>query len=213
MFKNSSIRKKLIAGIILGGIIPSLIGGMYIVYSSRQWMYKNNIESNKIMLMQMAEYVDEAILKNMEDLGSTVSADSRLKTAEGSLRNYKDFSPQILTQEPSQKEKEIYELFKNIKENNTKISFISYGTSDGGYVEYPEFNPQESYDPRERDWYKNALEREETAVSEPYITSVSKEAVVSIDKRVVSEGKTVGVLSITINIQDFMKNISMIRYG
>ena len=213
MFKNSSIRKKLIAGIILGGIIPSLIGGMYIVYSSRQWMYKNNIESNKIMLMQMAEYVDEAILKNMEDLGSTVSADSRLKTAEGSLRNYTDFSPQILTQEPSQKEKEIYELFKNIKENNTKISFISYGTSDGGYVEYPEFNPQESYDPRERDWYKNALEREGTAVSEPYITSVSKEAVVSIDKRVVSEGKTVGVLSITINIQDFMKNISMIRYG
>ena len=113
MFKNSSIRKKLIAGIILGGIIPSLIGGMYIVYSSRQWMYKNNIESNKIMLMQMAEYVDEAILKNMEDLGSTVSADSRLKTAEGSLRNYTDFSPQILTHEPSQKEKEIYEFFKN----------------------------------------------------------------------------------------------------
>lgn len=213
MFKKSSIRKKLIAGIILGGIIPSLIGGMYIVYSSRQWMYKNNIENNKIMLRQMATYVDEAILKNMEDLVSTASADSRLKTAGGSLKNYTDFSQQILTQEPSDKEKEIYEFFKNIKDNNKNITFISYGTSDGGYVEYPEFNPQESYDPRERDWYKNAVQREGTAISEPYITKVSKEAVVSIDKKVVSEGKTVGVLSITINIQDFMKNISMIRYG
>lgn len=213
MFKKSSIRKKLIAGIILGGIIPSLIGGMYIVYSSRQWMYKNNIENNKIMLRQMATYVDEAILKNMEDLVSTASADSRLKTAGGSLKNYTDFSPQILTQEPSEKEKEIYEFFKNIKDNNANITFISYGTSDGGYVEYPGFNPRESYDPRERDWYKNAIDREGTDVSEPYLTKVSKEAVVSIDKKVVSEGRLVGVLSVTINIQDFMKNLGMIRYG
>lgn len=213
MFKNSSIRRKLIAGIILGGIIPSLIGSIYIVDSSKKWMYKNNLDNNKIMLEQMATYVDGVILKNMEDIVSAVSSEKRLMTANGSIKKYTELSPQILSQKPSQKEKEIYDLFRNIKDNNENITFISFGTSDGGYVEYPQFNPKESYDPRSRDWYKNALKKEGVSISEPYLTKVSKEIVVSVDQRVVNEGKTVGVISLTINIQKFISSLKMTKYG
>ncbi|WP_051188609.1 bifunctional diguanylate cyclase/phosphodiesterase [Proteocatella sphenisci] len=213
MFKNSSIRRKLIAGIILGGMIPSLIGSIYIVDSSRNWMYKNNLDNNKIMLEQMAVYVDGVILKNMEGIVGAVSQEERLMTASGSIKKYTEFSPQILSQEPSQKEKEIYDLFKNITENNENITFISFGTSDGGYVEYPQFNPKESYDPRSRDWYKNALEKEGVSISEPYLTKVSGEIVVSVDKRVINEGKTVGVISLTINIEKFISSLKMTKYG
>ena len=213
MFKNSSIRRKLIAGIILGGMIPSLIGSIYIVNSSRNWMYKNNLDNNKIMLEQMAVYVDGVILKNMENIVGAVSSEQRLMTANGSIKKYTEFSPQILAQKPSQKEKEIYDLFKNIKDNNENITFISFGTSDGGYVEYPQFNPKESYDPRSRDWYKSALEKEGVSISEPYLTKVSKEIVVSVDQRVVNEGKTVGVISLTINIEKFISSLKMTKYG
>lgn len=213
MFKNSSIRRKLIAGIILGGIIPSLIGSIYIADSSKKWMYKNNLDNNKIMLEQMATYVDGVILKNMEGIVSAVSSEKRLMTANGSIKKYTELSPQILSQKPSQKEKEIYDLFKNIKDNNENITFISFGTSDGGYVEYPQFNPKESYDPRSRDWYKSALEKEGVSISEPYLTKVSKEIVVSVDQRVVNEGKTVGVISLTINIEKFISSLKMTKYG
>jgi len=93
------------------------------------------------------------------------------------------------------------------------ITLVSLGTEDGGYVEYPEFRPSAPYDPRVRPWYMEALKRGGVNISEPYQTSVSEDLVVSIDRPVKRGLNTVGVVSLTMRLEDIMSAVNGQKYG
>lgn len=213
MFKRLSIRNKLIASILIGCFIPYLIGGLYIKNRTEEWLYNNNIEHTNLLLQQTAQRADESILKNMENLASMIAADERIVNIDSGINSYVDYAADTFKYRLSEREAEIMEYFDTITASHDIITMISIGTEEGGYIEYPKFKPTAPYDPRTREWYMTAIDKNETVISEPYITKVSKELVISVVRSVASGGKNIGVVCVTIKLDNLMKGINSMKYG
>lgn len=213
MFEKFSIRNKLIISIFIGCLIPYLIGGLYIKNKTEDWLYNNYIERTNLFLRQTATDVDAAILKNMDNLVSMIAMDERIINVDSTVNSYINYDASTFKPHTSESESEIMAYFRTIKDNHSIISMISFGTEQGSYIEYPSFKTEIPYDPRTREWYINTIHKKDTVILEPYITKVSKDMVISLTRRVVLKDKTIGVVCLTIKLDDLMKEINNIKYG
>ena len=213
MFNKFSIRKKLILSIFIGCLIPYIFGGVYIKNKAETWLYNNNNEQTNLLLSQKAETVDESMLKNIDNLVSTLVVDERVQNASSIVQSYINYNPTTSSPQYSKSEDELMAYFGSIKDSFDVLNTISIGTEEGRYLEYPSFNPTGPYDPRTRDWYSNAIRGNETIISEPYMTKVTNDMVISLAKSVTSNGKKIGVVCLTIKVDDFMKEVMELEYG
>lgn len=213
MLDNFSIRNKLIICILVGCLIPYLLSSFYIKNKTEEWLYKSNIEHTNIMLQQAADHVDDSVLKNTEDLISIIAEDERLLHTYSQIHSYIHYDPSASPLDAAESESEILKYFRQIKENQDIIEFVSFGTEEGGYAEYPDFNPPGPYDPRGRQWYLNAIHKEDAIISEPYITKVTNDLVISVDKSVTLDHKKIGVVSLTIKLDQLMNKINGLKYS
>lgn len=213
MFKNLSVRKKLIYSMLLICLIPFSLGILYIKGETEKWLYQNSIMHTQTVLRQITQHVDESILVAMKDMTSMLVLDENILNVDSGINNYTSFDPGKYNYTNTENERKISSLFKSVVDTHHIVAFVSYGTEFGGYIEYPKFNPSSPYDPRERAWYTSALASDDIVVSEPYETKVTKELVVSIDKKVVKDNKTIGVVSLTIRLEDIMADVSAVTLG
>ena len=213
MLNKFSIRNKLIISILIGCLIPYLIGGLYIKSETEEWLYNNNIEHTNLLLRQTAERVDESILKNIENLTSMIALDERVIHVASNINSYIDYAADTFEFQFSDSEAEITEYFRTIKDTQDIVTMISIGTEEGGYIEYPGFKPAAPYDPRTRGWYIDAINQKETVISEPYITKVTKELVISLSKSVTLNDKNKAVVCVTIKLDNLMKGINDLKHG
>ena len=58
--------------------------------------------------------------------------------------------------------------------------------------------PPEGFDITERDWYKMAIDNDDIAITEPYLDQQTGQYCVTFSKRVVCDGRTIGVFGIDI---------------
>lgn len=213
MLEKLSIRKKLIISILLGCLLPYLIGSLYMRDKQEEWLYDNNVKHANVLLRQTAEQVDSSVLKLTQSLISMIVMDERITNVDPGINSYVNFGTKDFELHTTKCESEIMSFFRSIKETHGIITFVSFGTENGGYIEYPAFNPKAPYDPRVRGWYMNAISQDKAVISEPYVTNVTKDLVISVDKSVVSKGRKIGVISLTIGLDNIMKNIDQLNYG
>lgn len=96
------------------------------------------------------------------------------------------------------------------KESEPSVLYAYVGTPDGRMICYPDDGSiDESYDPRERDWYKQAVQKKDQLfITDPYFDTTVNAMVVSIVKGMLdSKGQLVGVLAIDFSLEEF-KNFS-----
>jgi len=208
MIKWQSIKTKLVIGILIACLIPYMIAGFYLKLNMEQWLFNENVEHDQVMLQQAAERIDASILERMKDLINMMSKNEDVINVDPNIRNYLNLSQRVNEEDIVENERRIIEYFKSIKETHNMITFLSYGMENGSYIEYPAFNPRDVYDPRKRDWYINALLREEAHASEPYLTQVTNDTVFSIDRHVKKDDEVIGVLSLTIRLGTLMEEIN-----
>ncbi|HAS73154.1 MAG TPA: hypothetical protein DCS67_03320, partial [Clostridiales bacterium UBA8960] len=208
-----SIRRKLIISVLLASLIPLSLGIIYIVKSTESWLYKDHTKNSLLLLQQTAEHVDHSLLINAQNLTDMIASDERLIHVSHDINQYTDFDPLTFDMNTSESEASISRFFKAIYDTHKLMTFISFGTEFGGYIEYPQFNPSAPYDPRVRPWYINAKMNAHTLISEPYETQVTKELVISVDSVVMNEAEFIGVVSLTISLDNLMHDISKISYG
>lgn len=213
MFKRLSIRRKLIYGILFGCLIPYILGGFYIKAVTEEWLYNNNLEYSNRLLFQTAKHVDESILKNMENIVSMVAIDSRVTNANSDINTYVDFDSASFVRKNSDSEAAIASYFETIKTTQDFLALVAYGTESGGYIEVPTFNPTAPYDPRVRPWYMNTISTDQVVFSEPYVTKVSNELVFAVSKSVMQGDEKIGVASLTVKLEDLMKDINKLKNG
>lgn len=213
MFNKLSIRNKLIISILIGCLLPYIIGGLYITNNTEKWLYNNNIENTNIMLRQTAEYVDDSILKHMKNLISMIAIDERIINVDSEVNSYVYFDANTFEFRTTRSESEIMSYFRSIKETQDMVTLVSFGTEEGGYIEYPIFKPSEPYDPRVREWYRNALSQNQALISEPYVTKGTRYLIISVDKTVTSNYKKIGVVSLSIKLDDLMKHLNAFEHG
>ncbi|WP_051569150.1 EAL domain-containing protein [Alkaliphilus transvaalensis] len=213
MRKQPSIRNKIIFSIILTCFLPYFIGIYFIKNVTEDSFHKSTLEYTNQLLRQTAGSVDEIILKNTQNLLFLMINDPRILLVDDSIRSYINLTNNTSLTQPSQQEEAILEFFQSISDSHEMIKMVSLGTEWGAYIEYPNFKPSTSYDPRNRKWYIDAITVDKPVISEPYITQITEELVISIAQRVTLEDNTIGVISITISLEDLMYQINNLHYG
>ncbi len=107
---------------------------------------------------------------------------------------------------------EIQKLLKFYQVTHPEVDIVYTGNEDGVYVMEPaELGVPEGYDARERDWYKQAMERKgEVIISEPYVAASTGEMVITLSKTI-DDGT--GVVGIDINLNKLQEVVQNIRIG
>jgi len=211
---NSSIRNKLLFAIFLGCLIPYFIGGVYLKSYTEGWLYRDNVENTNQLLYRVGELIDQSLVGDMKQEVTLLSYVDSVEKANNNLQNYTEYDRSTFRYQPSEIEKSIEEQFRLLKTSHKAVNFVFLGTEDGGYMEYPRFQAVQPYEPRLRPWYQYTIHNQEIRVSEPYLTKVSNEMVVSFTKRIKNrEDAEVGVIGITVNLYDLTTTINNIKIG
>ena len=211
---KSSIRNKLLFAIFIGCLIPYIIGGIYLKSYTENWLYRYNVENTNQLLYRVGELIDQSLITDIKQEVSMLSYVDSVKNSNSNLLNYTEYDRNTFRYEPTEVEKTIEEQFRLMKISHPAVNFVFLGTEDGGYMEYPRFQAIQPYEPRLRPWYQYTIHNENIRVSEPYLTNVSNEMVVSFTKRIkTNEGSAIGVIGITVDLYDLTTNINNIKIG
>ncbi|QKF79343.1 Cache sensor-containing MCP-domain signal transduction protein [Campylobacter armoricus] len=121
----------------------------------------------------------------------------------------------------------INSLTKYIKENQNNLNseqytslLKSFGDSLGFDLTYVGFEngfmyrsngnnqtAESGYDPRTRGWYKEAKEKKELVVTEPYISSSMKKPTISYASPIIENGKVIGVVAADYDLKKFSEEV------
>ena len=213
MWKKSSMRGKLMLTILLGCMLPYFAGGFYLNERINQSLYQSSIENSRKVLEQVSEQINQSLIQDMQEEVDLVASFDIVKNATGNLNNYTEFHKDSFVYQEYKVEKELEGYFQKLTENHKNLNFIFLATENGEYMEYPKFSPDETYDPRERSWYKEAIKKDEVYISEPYITSITNEMVISFSKSIWNNDQKIGVIGITVNLDELSDSISQIHFG
>ncbi len=108
----------------------------------------------------------------------------------------------------------VYQLLDLTNNNNSNINNIYFAPIGGIFLDSPKTEGDESFDPTERDWYKDAIEKNGAVnISQPYQDTFTKEWVASVSVAVKDNEKIIGVIGADINYKYLSKVLSHLRVG
>ena len=105
----------------------------------------------------------------------------------------------------------LYKELIAITDKNSEILAAFVGFDDKRYLSGDQLPVDKDYDPRERDWYKDAMEYDHPYVSIPYEDASSGQTVITVSTQIKKDGKTIGVLGIDIFMKDIKELINGIK--
>ncbi|PKG23798.1 methyl-accepting chemotaxis protein [Niallia nealsonii] len=168
-----TIKKKLLVAFLLLAVVPVIIIGT-ISYLNGTKTVKTQINyAAKESIKLLDQYITDTVEPKVKD------ADYFAETI--SKQN-------IQINEGSELRKRLEE-YASIHPENASI-FL--GTTEGVMVQYPKKELPKGYDPRERDWYKNAENTSNTVISDAYL-SASGDQVVTISKKLKDGSGVIGI--------------------
>jgi two-component system chemotaxis sensor kinase CheA len=186
-----NLKNKLIISFVAILTIPSITIGVLSYKSAKQ-----EIESKLIL---SAEENVEVLDEILTDTITPIIKDVEMLSKKINTSHYEgDESPQI---------REIFSQYVGLRE---EILYVFVGTNKGLAVQEPRSKETEDYDPRERPWYKEAMEKKgQVVITAPYV-STSGDVIVSIVKKVNDNS---GVVGIDLNMNKIAKLTQMVKIG
>ncbi|WP_339282875.1 methyl-accepting chemotaxis protein [Oceanobacillus sp. FSL K6-3682] len=185
IFKAKGIRFKLVLSFFLILLVPGIIIGVITYFSSI-----NTVEN------QQMNQVDE--LNTMLD--QTINNQFELK------KNDAEVMSEMITAEEIDNPDELNRIFSQYTRLHKEVTEIYVGTPEGAFFNQPVLDVADDYDPRERDWYKEAMDNPgEVIISNPYVSASGDGAIgVSVSKTL-EDGS--GVIGIDVSI-DFIQSLA-----
>ena len=178
-------------------------------------LYKKNITQFDEFTMQQFSNIEKSItlfIQNGKNTITMLAENPAVKNADETLYSYI-----VQAQEVSHSGKikqDIVSEFNLIKANYTDFKEIYLGTKWGGFIGLKDEQLPKGFDPRERDWYKNAA----AANGKPVITEAYMSPNGSLNFTIAQSvkndaGEFIGVIGIDINLTDLTSFIDSIRIG
>lgn len=131
-----------------------------------------------------------------------------------------DVSDAQLADEIARTEHAFYVLQPLCRQNQEEISSVYFASESGFMLSYDPNSTDEyqqlfdeGYDPRQRDWYINALAEDGTVFTETYLDVFGRLLVTCASPVKTQAGKTVGVLGMDILIEDINESIVNAEVG
>jgi methyl-accepting chemotaxis protein len=187
-----NIKVKLIFAFIIILIVPAISIGL-ISYSTA----KNAVEKE----------ITDGIGQNISLLNATIDSTIQPKIVDI------DYFSQAINAQLYQdiNSPELRAEFNQYSKTHPEAQSIYLGTETGVFVQEPRINDTNNYDPRTRDWYKQAMENKgKTIISPPYADIGTKEMVITISKAT-DDGN--GVMAVDIFLTHLQKITNQVKIG
>lgn len=195
-FKINSIRTKLIISLVGICVIPLMILGIGSYTQSKSILN----EKLKVTSQQTLLEVNDGIDNYFNGFSSMVTM---LST------NYN-----FINGDNGESASYIPEILQNVQESDKNIFSSYFGTTDGGFQIYPNKKMPDGFDPRERPWYKQALDNKgKVIITLPFEDAQTGTRVVSIAKTVERDGKIIGVCAMNVSLETLTEKISTKKVG
>lgn len=105
-------------------------------------------------------------------------------------------------------------IFKDFINSHKDSVSIYLGLEDKSMYTYPEAQYEDGFNPKERIWYKNAVERNAISWTQPYIDVHSNKLVVTASAPVYdNNNQFIGAIGIDISLDTLSKNINKMTIG
>ncbi len=213
--KIKSLRTKMLLWVFGASIIPYLLGGAYLGQVVMERTEEEYIQHAREVTNNIQHNLDYGFLSPVENLVNTLAHDERIMNISGeNLNNYTQFDPSLFVHQEDPVENTLNRYFVTVKNNHHNIGTIFLGSAWGGYMEDLLFMPKKAYDPRLRSWYENTVGRPGEAVTtDPYVTSVSDQMVVSVTHTIDRDGESIGVVGIMLYLAEFQNMVAETKIG
>lgn len=192
----NNIRSKLVISLVGICIIPLIILGYESYAQSKSILNEKLSVTSKQTLSEVSSVIDNYFygFGNMVTMLATnynvVNSDSSINVS---------FIPGVL---------------QNAKEVDKDIFSTYFGMTDGEFFIYPNNKMPDGFDPRERPWYKQALEHKgQVVITLPFKDAQTGKNVVSVARTVERDGKVVGVCAMNVSLDTLAEKISLKKIG
>ena len=186
-FLKKSIKTKLIATFLLILIVPSLLIGSFSYLTASEQIKKQQLSSAETSIKLLNENISAVIepkINDAEQLAAITSTQSEQQAVRQKLAEYLTMHPEA------------------------SITYV--GLADGKMIREPFYEYDSSYDPRERGWYQQAMDSNETIITAPYISSSSGELVITIAHKLANNS---GVYGIDMSIETLKEIANSVSIG
>jgi PAS domain S-box-containing protein len=90
---------------------------------------------------------------------------------------------------------------------------VYIGRNNGVLIDGADWLPPSGYDPRNRPWYRRAVEVGDISFTTPYIDLVTNKLVIALVKPLIVDGETVGVMGADTVLDSLVQNVLNLKVG
>ncbi len=156
--------------------------------------------SRNLLLEESRLYLKTEAFRYASDIETIISAEI----------SYVDILKQSLEREiPS--DREIVADLTYLTENVTAAKSFYLAFEDGRYLDGEGWVPEAGYVPKERPWYKAAIDQEGIVISDPYFDTASNLAIITLSTEIKSGSKRIGVLGVDVLLSDIEKLVNGVK--
>ncbi|WP_147624245.1 methyl-accepting chemotaxis protein [Treponema denticola] len=218
--KDDSMRKKAtsITVRLLRAITITIISIVAVICAVVGFqLYKKNIAQFDEFTEQQFSNIERSInlfIRNGKNTVTMLAENPAVKNADETLYNYTGERKDIVYTHDSKTKQDITELFARMDKNYEEFKEIYMGTRWGGFVTSWTEKYQQGFDPRNRPWYKNAVEANGKVIITPVYISTDGSPVVALAQTIKDpKGAFLGCMGLDLDLTDLASRIGSIRIG
>ena len=214
-----SIKARLVTAFLAVTLIPLLIIGGFMDYTIKKQTREDFLKSTTREISQVDHGI-QLFFDGMKENTRLLADDPLTRRSDGKITVYidkkggADGMVAMTPQENGGYEAELYGLMQRFAKSHPTVSVVSFGTSDGGFLQWPTVPRKSGYDSRGRDWYKDSTAKpNEVVVSDPFLTSKGVPTVGIFATVKDSFGGVRGVLGLNIDLPVITEMVKNIKIG
>lgn len=207
---------------MMSGILVSMILVLGILLDQLVTKHEeeNFIANTKVQVEQI-DYLVYTFLKGLQEELDFLAKNPVIRQG-GDITVYSKDLPTgadgLIPMEPMNKggyEAWLYQEFKRLGEaHKDSVSVVSYGTTQGGYIQYPPAGRKPGYDATARSWYKNTMtDSKPIHITKPYMVSKGTACVGIFTVVRDMENQPLGVMGFDIDLPVVADMIGDIKIG
>ncbi|MGP1594634.1 MAG: cache domain-containing protein, partial [Treponema sp.] len=215
MKKATSIQFRFLRAIII--TIVSIIGFISTVVGYE--LYKKNGEQFDEFTAQQFFNIEKSInifIQNGKNVVTMLASNPIVQSADETIYNYTTEAQKsgIVYTHTGKTEQALVTLFRAVEESFMEFQDVYMGTRWGGIASSWTGEDEPGYDPRQRPWYKQAVEANGNSVITPVYVATDGSPTVAVVQAVKdSNGSVLGCVGIDVNLTDLTSFISSVRTG
>jgi methyl-accepting chemotaxis protein len=188
---SMTVRQRLIFTFVIVLMIPSMWIGYTSYQTAKQGVQEQmvqNAQNNVTLLSQIVDQVIEGKKKEIDFLSHHIKAGELQAPEQVKARN----------------------LLDEYKASQTALENVYIGTETGLFMISPNMKMPDGFDPRKRDWYKQAMQQKgQVIVSEPYLSTTGN-VVVAIAKATSDQR---GVIALDLSLEKLAEIVNKTKIG